>query len=205
MHKFLKVFGIILLVLFIIILVLLIITFVKAKSWGSSFESDMEDSYLVNSVSEQSDLFNEKMEEYVLSEEYVDFIEFSPIEISQSLYNAISEMTTDSGINILSVYSQPGKNLWKECVLLKFNSVENLKLWVCMDITKDNMQTAQIYVNNITLQGLDIDKIYPNILTKVNQGIAEALVTANENAFVGRLLENIELEEDRLIIKGSQY
>lgn len=205
MRKFLKIVGIILLVLLAIILISSIIIFIKAKSWENSFESNIESAYLVTSFQESNDLLNEKTEKYILSDKPVDFIEFSPAEISQFLYNALSEMTTDTGITIVGVYSDPGENIWQECASLRSNNRKNLELWICMDVTKDNMQTAQLYVNNITLEGLDIDKIYPDILTKINQGIAEALVTANENAFVGRTLENMELKEDRLIIKGSQY
>jgi len=205
MRKLLKIFGIIFLSCFFIIVILLVILFVRAKSWKSSFESNIEEGYLVSSVSESNDFLNEKIEGYIISNESVDFIEFSPLEISQSLYNMIFQMITDTGIDLLNIYSEPGEDLWKECILLRLNDSENLKFWVCMDVTKDNMQTAQLYVNNITVNGLDIDRLYPAILTKVNQGMAEALVTANENAFVGRMLDNIELKQDRLIIKGSQY
>jgi hypothetical protein len=55
------------------------------------------------------------------------------------------------------------------------------------------------------VEGIEVSKIYPEILTKVNKGIAEALVTANENGFVGRVFENIELQENQLVVKGSLY
>jgi len=205
MRKFFKIFGIIVLTIFLITLVLSALLIVQGKSWEKAFEQNIEEEYLVDSFSESNNLLNEKIESYIMSDEYIDFIEFVPSEISQFLFNILSEITTETGIDLLAVYSDPGENLWKECVLLGFNDSENMKLWVCLDVTKDDMQTAQLYVNNIVISGFDIDRVYPAILTEVNQGIAEALVTANENAFVGRMLDNIELENDRLIIKGSQY
>jgi hypothetical protein len=57
----------------------------------------------------------------------------------------------------------------------------------------------------VSIQGISIDRVFPSILTKINQGIAEALVTANENGFVGRTFENIELQEDQLVVKGTLY
>ena len=39
----------------------------------------------------------------------------------------------------------------------------------------------------------------------INKGIGEAIVTLNENGFVGRYIENIELLEDAMVLKGSRY
>lgn len=205
MRKFIKIAGIILLVLFSLIVISLVVILLKAKSWRDSFESSIQDEYAITSITASNDLLNAKIEEYILSEDSTDFIEYTPAEISQFLFNIFSEMTVNTSIEVLKVYSQPGKNLWEEYILLRFNNSDTLRFWLQMDVTKDDMQTAQLYVNNITINGFDVDKIYPAILSKINQGIAEALVTANENGFVGRMLDNIELEEESIVIKGSEY
>ena len=44
-----------------------------------------------------------------------------------------------------------------------------------------------------------------NITDMINTGIADALLTVNENGFSGRYLENIELLEDKVVVKGSKY
>jgi hypothetical protein len=67
------------------------------------------------------------------------------------------------------------------------------------------MQTAQLYTTNFKVQGISVGNIFPSMVSSINQGIAEALVTVNENRFVGRKFENIELEDDQLIVKGSLY
>ncbi|MDD3474509.1 MAG: hypothetical protein PHP08_01230 [Candidatus Dojkabacteria bacterium] len=205
MRKFLKIFGITLLILLFLVFIFILILIIKGKSWRTSFESSIKEEYIVSSISEEKNVLNEKIEEYIMSSESVDFIEFTPLEISQYLYNTLFEMTVGTSLNILELYITPGNDVWNVCTLLNISNFEKFDFWLCMDVTKDNMQTAQLYVEDITLDGFDIGKIYPKILTQINQGIAEALTTANENGFVGRMLENIELQQDQLIIKGSQY
>jgi hypothetical protein len=67
------------------------------------------------------------------------------------------------------------------------------------------MQTAQLYVTDFKMQGINIGRVFPSVISNINQGLAQALVTVNENRFVGRKFENIELQEDRMIVKGSLY
>jgi hypothetical protein len=67
------------------------------------------------------------------------------------------------------------------------------------------MQTAQLYAIDFKIQGINVERMFPSVISNINQGIAQALVTVNENRFVGRKFENIELQEDQMIVKGSLY
>jgi hypothetical protein len=205
MQKILKTIGIVLLSILAIFILLLVAVFIKTRIWRNSFEESIRSEYVVNSIVESKNIINEKLEIYILSEEEVDFVEFSPKEISQYLFNILTEMTDGTSINILEIYTRPEDNIWNICGLVNISRLAKISSWVCIDVTKDSTQTAQLYVKNITIDGINIGKIYPPILTKINQGIAEALVTANENGFVGRILENIELQKTKVVIKGSIY
>ena len=205
MQKILKTIGIVLLSILAIFILLLVAVFIKTRIWRNSFEESIRSEYVVNSIVESKNIINEKLEIYILSEEEVDFVEFSPKEISQYLFNILTEMTDGTSINILEIYTRPEDNIWNICGLVNISRLAEISSWVCIDVTKDSTQTAQLYVKNITIDGINIGKIYPPILTKINQGIAEALVTANENGFVGRILENIELQKTKVVIKGSIY
>ena len=202
MRKILKILGIIFLGVLVLSALLL---FLKSKIWSNNFEATINQANIITSISESEDLFNEKVEAYILSEEDVDFIEFTSVEISQILYDSISNITNETSITLMKTYVIPDDTSWRICGLVQLNDSKMFKSWICADITKDNMQTAQLYIEKLLLNGINIGNIFPRILTQANQGIAEALVTVNENAFVGRLLENMELREDGIILKGSQY
>jgi hypothetical protein len=205
MRKLLKILGFVFLGILVIIIILSMILLFKTKRWRDAFESNIQNDVVITSVSESNDILEQRVEEYIMSEESIDFIEFTPKEISQYLFNILTQMTEESPINLLEIYIEPADGIWSVCSMLRLSNFDRLTPWVCMDVTKDSMQTAQLYVESVTVDGIDVDKVYPSILTQINQGIAEALVTANENGFVGRILENIELQERGLIVKGSMY
>ena len=66
------------------------------------------------------------------------------------------------------------------------------------------MQTAQLYITDIYVGPFSM-RGYSKWVEKVNRGIADSIVTLNENGFVGRYLENIELLESNIVVKGSRY
>ena len=205
MSKILKVLGIIFLFIIILFVILLLSIFIKSKTWESNFYSTMNSEYMITKAMTFEEALNEKIAEYVLSQEYIDNISFSPIEVGQIVKGSLLEITEDSGVDISNVYIEPTDGLWEVCALARLNKSERLHVWVCADMTKDNIQTAQIYLKKFLVQGINIGKIYPQLLININSGIAEALVTVNENNFAGRVFENIELLKDQIVIKGSLY
>jgi len=76
--------------------------------------------------------------------------------------------------------------------------------WVRIDIAKDNMETAQLYVANLYVGNILIsEKLSQVIKTQLNKGISDALVLVNENNFLGRKIQNIELLKDKIVVKGT--
>ena len=169
------------------------------------FVDGLNPEYLVSEGVVFDDAINTKIEGYVLSGSDTEFVTFSPMEVSQLLFGSVSDMVGESGLNITNVYVEPSVGEWSVCGRFELVDVKGIHTWVCVDVSKDSMQTAQLYLEDIQLQGFSVSKIYPKLLTLANQGIAGALVTANENGFVGRVFENVELLEDGLVIKGSVY
>jgi hypothetical protein len=205
MSKVLKTVGITFLCLTILFLLIFLFIFIKSKVWERNFQANLNPEYISNQPEEFEEALNKKIEEYVLSQEDTDFITFTPKEVAQIVYGSVSQMVEGSSIEITNVYVEPSLGVWKVCARSKVRDIERFKIWVCADVTKDNIQTAQLYVTELTVQGFSMKKVYPKVITEINQGIAEALVTANENGFVGRVFENMELLENTLIIKGSLY
>jgi hypothetical protein len=205
MKKLLKYIGIFFLVILTLVIIICAYFIIKSNVWANTFQKNIQEEYLVSEVSEYKNLFNDKIQNYVLNDNDVDFVSFTPTEVAHIVYDSLTDIVGDSSIAISNVYVVPAKGTWEICGLIFVEDYKTISGWICADITKDNMQTAQLYVENLLVQGINISNIYPPILVNINQGLAEALVTANENGFVGRVFENIELEEDKAIIKGSLY
>ncbi len=206
-----KAFKILIISFFVVLIVITCTVFcliIKSNNWKKEFESQVNPNYMVENSDENSEEIkelNKKIEEYVTNKEDIDFVSFTPKEVSRVIYTSLSEMTEESGFEISNVYTNPSKNTWEVCVLIRVKDLFKINVWVCTDVSKDNMQTAQLYTTNFKVQGINVGNIFPSMVSSINQGIAEALVTVNENRFVGRKFENIELEENQLIVKGSLY
>jgi Na+-transporting methylmalonyl-CoA/oxaloacetate decarboxylase gamma subunit len=208
MKKVFKILGVVFLTLLILLLSVMLFLAIKSNSWKKEFQSNVNSQYTASSVTEDSEKekqLNEKIEKYVMNEEDISFVSFTPAEIAQVVYNSLSEMTEDTGLDISNVYIEPSENLWEICALVRSKDLFNLNTWICTDISKDSMQTAQLYAIDFKIQGINVERMFPSVISNINQGIAQALVTVNENRFVGRKFENIELQEDQMIVKGSLY
>jgi hypothetical protein len=204
MKKILRIIGITALILLVIFLSTLLFLLIKMKLWEREFQSKINQEYLITELSSNENLY-EKITQYTVSREETEFVTFTPKEIGNLIYQSLDESTGENQLNISAIYIIPSQGKWEVCGRVKLENFEVFNPWICVYITKDEMETAQLYVSEFTFQGIDVGKIYKPILVNINKGIAEALVTVNENGFVGRTLENIELSEKELILKGSQY
>jgi hypothetical protein len=204
MRKPIKIILTIFIVFLMFFVALVAFLIIKANSWSKDFQSEINPAYMVNEASTLDEALDKKIQEYILSEDEVESVIFTPNEVAKIVYGSLQDMSSEA-VNVSTVYIKPDEDIWKVCGLTRLEKFDGLNGWVCADITKDDMQTAQLYVTTVSIQGISIDRVFPSILTKINQGIAEALVTANENGFVGRTFENIELQEDQLVVKGTLY
>lgn len=202
MHKFFRILGIISLSIILFILCFTLFLIIKFRTWEQSFVEGLDKNNLVSEGIDLSDTLAEKTEAYILSEDDTNYITLTSQEVSSIVYSTLSDITSESGLEVTHVYVQPDNSIWKVCAKGELVDI-NIHSWLCVDINKDDMQTAQLYLSEIELQGIRISKIYPKAITMANQGIADALTTANENGFVGRVLENIELLDSEIVIKGS--
>jgi hypothetical protein len=74
-----------------------------------------------------------------------------------------------------------------------------------MEIVKDDRETAELYVRDLLLGKYKVPGfIAKDIVHSINKGISDAILLVNENAFLGRRIENIELLEERVVVKGSR-
>lgn len=174
----------------------------KYSDWERRFEEDLNASYLIDENTQIEDVVKEKVAEYTLSNENVENLQLKPKEIGYIIFNTLSEYNS-GGFSFSRLHIEPSRSLWNICTEISFKK-NTLSPWICVDLNKDNIQTAQLYISDVRVGPFSISK-WGNILDKVNSGLASSLLTVNENGFSGRYFENIELLDDSVVIKGSQY
>lgn len=179
---------------FLFIFSFLIMRYIR---WENEFEKDINQDMLVEEYYSDIDVL---LTTFTLNTDDTAYLELSPKQLGSVLFKNISEYL-NSDINIKKVYIEADNRQWNIYGKIYW---KNIHAWVYMGVFKDNIQTAQIYFKNIYIGPYMIDNIF-NIKEKINDGYSNTLVTVNENGFLGRYLENIELLKDRVVIKGSRY
>lgn len=155
----------------------------------------MNKNNLVTAPYDRSEETAKKIVLFTLSDKDTEYLELTSYELGGLLLQVASSYPVEH------IYIYPSLGVWKVYANVKY---KNIPVWLSVDLNKDDMQTAQLYVTNVYFGPYEIGNIF-NITDMINTGIADALLTVNENGFSGRYLENIELLEDKVVVKGSKY
>jgi hypothetical protein len=185
------------LILFLIIIGILAYPVISYLLWQKQFKSQMPNMSCISNTSERLPL-DEKFKEFVISEDKTNSIELSTDEVLSLL------QSTDiiSGGDVTDICIQPSKNVWGIYANITLQGI-NLP-WIKIEVAKDTMETAQLYVQNIFVGNILIpENISQNIKNQLNKGISDALILVNENSFLGRKIQNIELLSDKIVVKGT--
>lgn len=200
MKKFLKIFLIFILLVFLIKILVVFFLISKYKTWEGDFESNIFQENLISGDGDISVNIQERITTFTLSSENTDSLTLTPSEVGRILYSTLDGYLGDV-VKVESVYVYPQQGVWNVYVEIKY---WKYSIWFSMDIIKDNMQTVQIYTKNILIGPYSIGNMF-NLTDMINEGIANSLLTVNENGFSGRYLENLELMPDSIVLKGSRY
>jgi len=198
--KFLKIFLIFILLVFLIKILVVFFLISKYKTWEGDFESNIFQENLISGDGDISVNIQERITTFTLSSENTDSLTLTPSEVGRILYSTLDGYLGDV-VKVESVYVYPQQGVWNVYVEIKY---WKYSIWFSMDIIKDNMQTVQIYTKNILIGPYSIGNMF-NLTDMINEGIANSLLTVNENGFSGRYLENLELLPDSIVLKGSRY
>lgn len=196
---FLSLLTLLALLIFILGLTVVIL-FLKYRSWEEEFESNMDTQFEIAMEDVKETSFNEKLAQFVLSTSDTEFLQLEVQEAGVLLLTTL-EQYMQEGSTVERIYILPSKSRWEIYADIEYGSVS---IWVSLDINKDDIQSAQIYTKNVYVGPFNVSR-YFNIVNLINKGIGESIVTLNENGFVGRYIENIELLEDSIVLKGSRY
>lgn len=203
LKKIFKVLSIIITILFLLCIFSVVYFIFSYKSWSKNFEQSIPEEELVQSINEDVlKNIETKVEEVTYSSEDTAILELTPVEVSYLILNSFQG---NGLVSLSSVYTKPvEKGRWN--LYLKTKIFNKLEMWLELKVRKEERETAEIFFEDI-LVGENSLKSFGagNIITKANATLSSALMTAEENGFVGRTLTNIELLSSGLVIKMEKY
>lgn len=195
-HSILKIFSILL----IGVLIFFGLIFLKYRNWETSFEKEIEIDNLIDLDIAKSIDLGAKISTFALSTEDVEFLQLDVSEIGSEIFNTLDSYLGEKLI-LEKIYIVPSNSKW---VIYSQVRYEKFLVWFSFDVNKDSIQSAQMYVTQINIGPFRISE-YVNWVDAVNTGIADSIITLNENGLVGRYIENIELLNNSVVLKGSRY
>lgn len=200
MKRFFKFLFLSILILAILLLGAILLFVNRYKAWERDFEQGFVSENLVVFEDPLNQEIEEKIVRFTLSPESTDSLILTTQEVGELTLVVLQDYLKDD-IQVSKIYIEPHSGVWD--IYAKVN-YRKLSLWISVDVNKDNMQTAQLYITDVKVGPFSIGKVGSTV-GRINSGIANSLLTVNENGFSGRYLENIELLEDSLVIKGYRY
>lgn len=192
-----KVFKI-LLIIFFSIIILLTIPLIIYFLWLNRFEKDINNRLCLSNMQTETESFDERIKDFVFSTDRSAYIQFTDKELLPLVTNTFQNNNT---LNVKNICLDSEDGIWK--VYLNMNIGSKNILWFIFDIVKDDRETAELYVNNLYIGNIKIPSfISSSLKNSINKGISDAVLLVNENSFSGREITNIELLNDKVVIKG---
>lgn len=199
-----KKFFVSLLIFFLsIILIFVLIVgyiFLRYRGWEKNFESNIKSEYLIDKDSIKDIDLSKEISDFAISLSDNEFLKLGVKEIGSVLFTVVDSYLGDE-IELQNMYIEPSQSRWVIYAKIRYQKVA---LWISMDLNKDDIQSAQVYVKDINVGPFRIGE-YTGWVDMINKGIGDSIVTLNENGLVGRYIENIELLDDSVVLKGSRY
>lgn len=189
-----------LLVFFLTIVLISSIFVFKYIQWEETFEANIVEENVATADENIFTILKDRFSSFTLSDLNTQVLTLSPKEVG-ILAMSVAKKNIQEPFSIKRIYTEPGKGNWNMYIEISY---KEYTVWFSVDLNKDNIQTAQLYVTNVKVGPYSLGSNF-KILEMINLGIANSLLTVNENGFSGRYFENIELLEDSMVIKGSRY
>lgn len=197
-------------ILLISVLVILLFAIITAiylifsyNSWKKNFESNISSENIVTSTDTiEAENLEKKIEKVTYSSDETVVLELSPAEVSSLIFGSFQG---NESLELLSVYTRPvEKGRWN--VFLKINVLNKFPVWVEVEIRKEDRETAEIFLEDILIGKYSLNSFgMSNTVEKANKALSSALITAEENGFVGRTFKNIELLDSGLVVRLEKY
>jgi uncharacterized protein YpmS len=206
---FKKVFKTLLFLFLLAILALTVIAFVSYCRYSKWEKAELSKLGIIctSDITQESSgeeglgtVIEDKIKKFALSDIKTDFVVLTEEEM---LYLLLENFTNEGDIKVEDICLKPSKGI---CQLYLKTKYKKISLpWLVLDIVKDNIETAEVYVREVRLGDLELPVFLESrVRDDLNRGISDGIIMLNENNFLGRRIDNIELLEDRVIFKGTR-
>lgn len=200
---FKKIFKTLLLLFLFVVITLVVVGFVsyiKYSKWEDD-ELSKQNITCMSDITVESSVVEDKIKKFTLSDTRTDFIVLTESEMLYLLEENFAEEGGD--ISVEDICLKPSQGVWQLYLKAKYKGIPIP--WLILDIVKDNIETAEVYVGQLHVGGLELPKFLESRLRgDLNRGISDGIIMLNENNFLGRRIDNIELLEDRIVFKGTR-
>ncbi|MFA7628378.1 MAG: hypothetical protein WCY37_03145 [Candidatus Dojkabacteria bacterium] len=206
---FKKVFKTLLILFLFAIITLTVIGFVSYLRYSKWKEEELSKQEILCSLDIQGEssavgdlslIIEEKIKKFALSDTKTDFIVLTEEEM---LYLFLENFTEEGDIRVEDICLKPSEGVWQLYLKGKYKKIS--VPWLVLDIVKDNLETAEVYVREVRVGDLELPApLETRLREDLNRGISDGIIMLNENNFLGRRIDNIELLEDRVVFKGTR-
>jgi len=206
---FKKVFKTLLLLFLLAILALTVIAFVSYLRYSKWEKAELSKLGIIciSDITQESSgeeglgaVIEDKIKEFVLSDTKTDFVVLTEDEV---LYLFLENFTNEGDVKVEDICLKPSEGIWQLFLKTKYKKIS--LPWLVLDIVKDNIETAEVYVREVHLGDLELPAFLESwVREDLNKGISDGVIMLNENNFLGRRIDNIELLEDRVVFKGTR-
>ena len=183
-------------------LFLLFLGYIVSKyiSWEKEFTNNRGEGIVCTKDEEKVEMdFKERIENFILSDSYAEFLTFSKREALYLIEESIPE-TEELKIEEMCLETDSGK--WKIYIQSRFKS--STDPWIAIDSVKDNRITAELYTPSMYIGNLKVpEKFSKGLLQKISKGLSDALIVVTENNFLGKEIKNIDILKDSVVFKGG--
>jgi hypothetical protein len=206
---FKKVFKTLLFLFLLAILALTVIAFVSYCRYSKWEKAELSKLGIIctSDITQESSgeeglgtVIEDKIKKFALSDTKTDFVVLTEDEM---LYLLLENFTNEGDVKVEDICLKPSKGIWQLYLKTKYKKIS--LPWLVLDIVKDNIETAEVYVREVRLGDLELPVFLESrVRDDLNRGISDGIIMLNENNFLGRRIDNIELLEDRVIFKGTR-
>jgi hypothetical protein len=195
-----KLFKVFLFIILFILLSFLLFNVLRYIRWEKEFFEIKKSLVCLEDIDVEDEEIEKKIESFIISNNKTEFIVFETDEV---LYILKENMELNEAVDIQDICIETNRGVW---VLYIQYKTERIRVpWLQLNIVKDDRETPELYVREISIGGRDIPfGMGGRIRTDINRGISEGIILLNENQFLGREITNIELLEDRVVVKGNR-
>lgn len=191
-----KLLRIFFLTIFLLLIFLISFYILKYRRWEKEFFQKKELRCLQNIEVDQEKV-GEKFKKFVLSNNKTEFVVLDTDEVIYILEGSIKK---GKEVLLKDLCILSSKGVWT--ILVKHEVKGVTMPWLVLNIVKDDRETSEIYVKDLSIG----DTLLPFGVGKkmernINKGIREAITLLNENEFLGREIKNIELIEEKVVIR----